>query len=348
MRISFVILFILLSFSVTADENEDFYKNRYNFIQEYISELKKLKSSNSKYKGAVAESLSGSFFSVFEKKSQSEIDDMAINLCKKKNNKGCKVRFQSLNVNPNYNRFATYNSLEKKLNVGIYEIPSSIILTHQGITFIKATSNHDEKNFSCTASSMKNDFIIDIIISQIELYPRTFLDKAGLKYIMICDNITVNGAAGPEGLAPSHYDQSPGVFFLSVTKIKKQIDAGRPEIIKHVFHHEFYHVIDSTLTKAVIDNEWKQINQNPYSSSAIKANIKGLLKDQKGFVSDYAKNNEFEDKAEVFAYLITRNKDMRVVLASDVILYNKAKLMIERMKSISTDINESFWSKLLL
>ena len=61
----------------------------------------------------------------------------------------------------------------------------------------------------------------------------------------------------------------------------------------------------STLTKAVVDEEWVNINQNAYSSENVKANINEILSDGKGFVSNYAKNNEFEDKAEVYAYLIT-------------------------------------------
>jgi len=96
----------------------------------------------------------------------------------------------------------------------------------------------------------------------------------------------------------------------------------------------------------VVDDDWVSINRNPYSTENLKANVNKVLSDGRGFVSHYAKNNEFEDKAELFAYLITKNKKMREVMAKDVIIYRKAKLMIERMKLLSTDINKSFWSKL--
>ena len=55
---------------------------------------------------------------------------------------------------------------------------------------------------------------------------------------------------------------------------------------------------------------------------------------------------KIEDKAEVFAYLITKNKKMRDVMTKDVIIFRKAKLMIKRMKTLSNDINGSFWTKL--
>jgi len=105
-------------------------------------------------------------------------------------------------------------------------------------------------------------------------------------------------------------------------------------------------VIDSTLTKAVVDDDWVKINKNPYSSENLKANVNEVLSDGRGFVSHYAKNNEFEDKAEVFAYLIAKNKKMRDVMTKDVIIFRKAKLMIKRMKTLSNDINGSFWTKL--
>ena len=79
----------------------------------------------------------------------------------------------------------------------------------------------------------------------------------------------------------------------------------------------------------------------------MKANVNEILSDGRGFVSNYAKNNEFEDKAELFAYLVTKNKEMRSVMTKDVIIFRKTKLMIERMKSLSGDINGNFWSKLL-
>ena len=135
-------------------------------------------------------------------------------------------------------------------------------------------------------------------------------------------------------------------FFLSLKKIKKQIDSGQIDIVKHIFHHEFYHIIDSKLTKAVVDEEWVKINKNPYSNKNLKADFSDVLKNQKGFISNYAKNNEFEDKAEIFAYLITKHQKTKKILAKDPILFEKAKLMIKRMKSLSMDINQQFWSRL--
>jgi len=346
MRVSFYLLIFSLYAFPSLSNNKAFYEGRAKFLKEYINELQVLRKKDPDYNGAIAESLTGSFFQALDKKSQDQVEAQALESCKKNNNKGCKIRFRGLAINPDYNRLAVFNKSKGNLNVGMEDIPSNFMLSHKGISFVFSTSDYQAKDFTCTKTSKDNDFIVDIIVSQIDLYPTSFLGKAGLKFVLICGDIKALGSS-PEGLAPSHYDQSPGVFMLSVQKIKKQIDAGQPQIIKHIFHHEYYHVIDSTLTKAVVDDDWVNINRNPYSSENLKANVNEILSDGRGFVSNYAKNNEFEDKAELFAYLVTKNKEMRSVMTKDVIIFRKTKLMIERMKSLSGDINGNFWSKLL-
>jgi len=346
MRVSFYLLIFSLYAFPSLSNNKAFYEGRAKFIKEYINELQVLRKKDPDYNGAIAESLTGSFFQALDKKSQDQVEAQALESCKKNNNKGCKIRFRGLAINPDYNRLAVFDKSKGNLNVGMEDIPSNFMLSHKGISFVFSTSDYQAKDFTCAKTNKDNDFIVDIIVSQIDLYPTSFLGKAGLKFVLICGDIKALGSS-PEGLAPSHYDQSPGVFMLSVQKIKKQIDAGQPQIIKHIFHHEYYHVIDSTLTKAVVDDDWVNINRNPYSSENLKANVNEILSDGRGFVSNYAKNNEFEDKAELFAYLITKNKEMRSVMTKDVIIFRKTKLMIERMKSLSGDINGNFWSKLL-
>lgn len=346
MRVSFYLLIFSLYAFPSLSNNKAFYEGRAKFIKEYINELQVLRKKDPDYNGAIAESLTGSFFQALDKKSQDQVEAQALESCKKNNNKGCKIRFRGLAINPDYNRLAVFDKSKGNLNVGMEDIPSNFMLSHKGISFVFSTSDYQAKDFKCAKTNKDNDFIVDIIVSQIDLYPTSFLGKAGLKFVLICGDIKALGSS-PEGLAPSHYDQSPGVFMLSVQKIKKQIDAGQPQIIKHIFHHEYYHVIDSTLTKAVVDDDWVNINRNPYSSENLKANVNEILSDGRGFVSNYAKNNEFEDKAELFAYLVTKNKEMRSVMTKDVIIFRKTKLMIERMKSLSGDINRNFWSKLL-
>ena len=74
MRISFYILiFIIYSFP-SLSSNKAFYEGRAKFIKEYISELQVLRKKDPDYNGAIAESLTGSFFQALDKKPQNEVE----------------------------------------------------------------------------------------------------------------------------------------------------------------------------------------------------------------------------------------------------------------------------------
>ena len=62
----------------------------------------------------------------------------------------------------------------------------------------------------------------------------------------------------------------------------------------------------------------------------------------KGYISKYARNSAAEDKAELFAFMITQHKLFKKTIKNDQILFNKSKLMVLRLKSISNDINKNF------
>ena len=162
---------------------------------------------------------------------------------------------------------------------------------------------------------------------------------------MICEELTLNESK-VVGVAPGHYDQSPGVFYISANELKDGKNNPRVKsMLKHVFHHEFYHIIDSQLTNVIIDNRWEKINKNKYSKVEISGDL-NLDSSINGFITQYARNNQNEDKAELFAMLITKNSEVKKLLNGDKVLFDKVKLLISRLKSISSSINKDFWNKL--
>ena len=162
---------------------------------------------------------------------------------------------------------------------------------------------------------------------------------------MICETLILNESQ-VVGVAPGHYDQSPGVFYISVNELKNgKNDLRVQSMLRHVFHHEFYHIIDSQLTNVIIDNQWEKINKNKYSDTEISGDL-NLDNSINGFITQYARNNQSEDKAELFAMLITKNSEVKKLLNEDKVLFDKTKLLISRLKSISPSINKIFWNKL--
>ena len=60
-----------------------------------------------------------------------------------------------------------------------------------------------------------------------------------------------------------------------------------------------------------------------------------------GFISVYGRNNLAEDKAELFAFMISQHQNFKKI-SNDKILIKKTKLMISRLKGISKDMNKNF------
>ena len=345
MKVCLIFLAIFFCKISYANDQNNFYEQRYIFLKDYIEQLKALQKKDKNFKGSVIETISGSFFVGFGKGSQNHIDLEALSKCNLKKGIDCKVRFQSFTKNKNYNRLAEFDKKNNLLFSLENKIESKIVDEYKKIVFLKNINTFNQKNFECKKNVTSFKQLIYLIKKEIDVYPIDFMNNSGLKFIMICETLTLNESQ-VVGVAPGHYDQSPGVFYISVNELKNsKNDPKVKSMLRHVFHHEFYHIIDSQLTNVIIDNQWEKINKNKYSNTEISGDL-NLDNSMNGFITQYAKNNQNEDKAELFAMLITKNNKVKKLLNEDKVLFDKAKLLISRLKSISPSINKDFWIKL--
>ena len=345
MKVCLIFLAIFFCKIAYANDQNNFYESRYNFLKNYIEQLKTLQKKDQNYKGSVVETISGSFFISFGKGSQNKVDQETLSQCNLKKGLDCKVRFQSLKKNKNYNRLAKFDKKNNLLFSLENKIDSKIVDEYKEIVFLKNIKTFNQKNFECKKNVTPFKQLIYLIKKEIDVYPIKFINNSGLKFIMICETLILNESQ-VVGVAPGHYDQSPGVFYISANQLKDVKNNPKVQsMLKHVFHHEFYHIIDSQLTNVIIDNQWEKINKIEYSSVDISGDL-NLDNSINGFVTQYARNNQNEDKAELFAMLMTKNSDVKQLLNKDEVLFNKAKLLISRLKSISPSINKNFWNKL--
>ena len=350
MKFIFICLFFysFLNFAHSSknqnSDNREFYDNRAKFIKSYIEDLKKRKKLNNKFKGSVVETVWGKLYTRLGTDTQVNIDKAALSDCKKDGGIDCLVRFRSLKKNSKYNRYARYYSSKNSLKVLDEFISSKKVYSTKGIDILIATKDFkNKKNFICSKSTSNFKDVLNVLRKEIELYPVSFLKNSGLKYVMICEKISDNGVV-PVGVAPGHFDQSPGVFYINISEVNS-FKKEKMGVIKHVFHHEFYHVIDTALTKIYLDDEWNKLNNQSYSDELlIDRNV--IDNSVKGYISKYARNNAAEDKAELFAFMVSQHKKFKQTLANDEILLKKSKLMIKRLKEISKEIDKNFWRKL--
>ena len=324
------------------------YKERTEFVKKYISTIKENRKTNKKFKGSIVEAVSGRLYTSWGTLSQYELDQKALKNCKSDGEIECLVRFRTLKKNPKYNRYAKYINSKSSLKVLGEHIKSKKKFSSKGIDILISTENFKNKNdFFCGQTKSNYKDVINNLVKEINVYPVSFLQNSGLKYVMICEKITDKSLGfEPGGLAPGHVDQSPGVFYLNLSAVNKiKNSKAKKDYIRILFHHEFYHIIDSKLSLMQLDEAWEKINKVDYSNDLITGGI-GIDTSVEGFISGYARNNSAEDKAELFAFMIAQHKEFKKAIAKDEILLKKSKLMISRLKGISKEIDKSFWKKL--
>jgi hypothetical protein len=349
-----IIFIIIISFSSNlyagniTEEVRKSYQERANFIKEYISTIKKNRKNNKKFRGSVVESVSGRLFTRWGPFSQKMLDKNALDDCKKAGELDCLVRFRTLTKNSKYNRYAKYDAPKKRLKVLGEYIKSKKIYTVKGIDILISQEDfRNQRNFFCGKTKSNYRDVVNYLVKEIEIYPINFIKNSGLKYVMICEKIQDETLGfEPGGLAPGHVDQSPGVFYLNLSVLNKYKNPKiKEETVKVLFHHEYYHIIDSSLSLMQLDEKWEKINKVAYTNKPMLDGW-GIDTSVEGFISQYARNNSAEDKAELFTFMISDHRAFKKAISKDEILQKKSKLMISRLKNISPEINKSFWKRL--
>jgi len=166
---------------------------------------------------------------------------------------------------------------------------------------------------------------IPIIEKNLNKYSSEFLNKINLKYIVLCENLSVSqiGAAG-----------------VPNTKTKTLIIDIKfsEEHFERVLHHEIFHMINDSHKKKFMDEKWKNFNnlEFKYAKCSTCTDKLGLsfLKEYKGFVTEYSMSTPSEDMAEVYSFIITDKKKIENIANEDSILFNKIEFIKNGIKKI--------------
>ena len=204
-----------------------------------------------------------------------------------------------------------------------------------GLKYLKATKPFNvgirDNNVSCFNSSEEDiKQKMHLIEKNLNRYSSVFLNKINLKYIVLCENLTVsqiNTAGVP----------NPKTKTL-IIDIK-----FNEEHFERVLHHEIFHMIDESHKEKFLYEEWKNFN-NPefkYAECSTCSDRLGLslLKQNKGFVTEYSMSTPSEDMAEVFSFLMINKKLIEGKASMDPILNNKILLIKNNIFKIHENFN---------
>ncbi len=204
-----------------------------------------------------------------------------------------------------------------------------------GLKYLKATKPFNvgirDNNVSCFNSSEEDiKKKMHLIEKNLNRYSSDFLNKINLKYIVLCENLTVsqiNTAGVP----------NPKTKTL-IIDIK-----FNEEHFERVLHHEIFHMIDESHKEKFLYQDWKNFN-NPefkYAECSTCSDRLGLslLKQNKGFVTEYSMSTPSEDMAEVFSFLMINKKMIEDKASIDPILNNKILLIKNNILKIDENFN---------
>ncbi len=179
-----------------------------------------------------------------------------------------------------------------------------------------------QKNISCINSDKKTyDKKYKIISENLSIYSKEFLKKINLKYIVMCENLSISGI-NTAGI-PDH---------LMKTLI---IDLKFNEkYFERVIHHELFHIINDGYKELFDDDKWKKFNEPNFKYADCSTCSKKLgldtYKNTNGFFTEYSMTIPSEDMAEVYSHLIKGNYKN----SDDKILNKKIKFIKDKLKEI--------------
>ena len=179
-----------------------------------------------------------------------------------------------------------------------------------------------QKNISCTNSNKQTyDEKFKIISNNLDKYSKKFLKKINLKYIVMCENLSISGI-NTAGI-PDH--------LMKTIIIDLKFDE---RYFERVIHHELFHIINDGFKDLFNEEEWKNFNDKNFKYADCSTCTKKLdlntYRNTKGFFSEYSKTIPSEDMAEVFSHLISNKyKD-----TNDNILNKKIKFIKDKLHKI--------------
>ena len=183
-----------------------------------------------------------------------------------------------------------------------------------------------QKNIVCNNSDKKTyDKKYQVISKNLNRYSKEFLRKINLKYIVMCENLSISGI-NTAGI-PDH------VMKTLIIDLK-----FNEKYFERVIHHELFHIINDGFKDLFDEDEWKKFNEPNFKYADCSTCSKKLgldtYKATNGFFTEYSMTIPSEDMAEVFSHLITGNyKNL-----NDKILSKK----IEFIKDILKKVDNTF------
>ena len=179
-----------------------------------------------------------------------------------------------------------------------------------------------KKNIECKNSDKQTyEEKYKIISKNLNIYTKEFLKKINLKYIVMCENLSISGI-NTAGI-PNHTMKT---LIIDLKFNNKYFE--------RVIHHELFHIIDDGNKRLFDEDKWKKLNNKDFNYADCSTCTKKIgldtFKKTDGFFTEYSKSTPSEDMAEVYSHLIKNE----YAQTDDEILNKKIEFIKSRIKEI--------------
>ena len=219
--------------------------------------------------------------------------------------------------------------IREKYAIQVIEDQDYPVATYHGLI---AASNAEGRELKFYYSNIATEFL---------LYPPGVVKQTRLKRIVLCRGLSFAGqsrAAVPDFEHDTlYYDVVAGAYSRRYQR--------------HAIHHEFFHIIDYRDDGEVYsDNRWARLNPQKfrYGEGGAKMQndpLSGLPRDIPGFLTKYATSGVEEDKAEIFAYMMTDYPAVAKRAGTDRVIREKMTAMKRLLGIFCSEIDQTFWDE---
>ena len=146
----------------------------------------------------------------------------------------------------------------------------------------------------------------------------------------MCENLRVSGiqTAG----VPNHRVKT---LIIDVKFDKRYFERS--------IHHELFHMIDDSFENLFSKKDWEKLNYENFKyaecSTCTNKSDLSLVKNSKGFLTEYSMSTASEDMAEIFSFMMTDKKRLNEMAKLDPILDKKIVFLKDKLSKIDKNIN---------
>ena len=218
----------------------------------------------------------------------------------------------------------TIYNLIKIPNLEIYEINTSNKLRY--LYAKQPFTIGIDNNINCYNSEKKRlDKKYKIIQKNLSKYDQVFLKKINLKYIVLCEKLSISGI-----LTAGIPDHKMKTLIIDVKFDSKYFE--------RVLHHEVLHRINDAYKDYFDESKWSKLNNVnfKYTACSTCSNKTGLYvyKEFNGFFTEYSKSTASEDMAEVYSHIISDKDNVELKINNDPILKKKVEFIKKNILKI--------------